>query len=266
MNLSALDLYSGRQGPIHGLDARLKLVMALALILFINLTSPRAWPLYLLYLFTVITVVLVAKVPLSKVLARSMLALPFALLAALGMLYEREGAPVVRVPLFSWHVTFTDVGLLRFVGVMVKAWLSVLVSAALAFFAPFWEIVRAMQDLGVPRVLTATILLMYRYLAVLVDEAQRLMRAREARSAELVGVKTRDSLPWRVEVTGRMIGTLFLRTYERSERIYQAMLARGFSGEVRTLGSGRLSKRDIAFAGLILSALASLVIIGGRYG
>lgn len=265
MNPAVLDPYDERPSPIHGLEARLKLVTALALILLINLTPARAWPAYLLYGLTLIAVLLLARVSLPRVLARSLVALPFALLAASGMLYEREGAPVVTMSLSSWRLVLTDAGLWRFLGVMVKAWLSILVSATLALVTPFWEIVKAMQGLGVPRVLTATILLMYRYLAVLVDEAQRLMRAREARSAELPGLKRRGSLRWQAEVAARMIGTLFLRTYERSERIYQAMLARGFDGEVRTLRSDRLSARELALASLVLSALASATVVVGWY-
>lgn len=265
MNLSVLDLYGEGQSSIHRLDARLKLIMALALILLINLTPPRAWLAYVLYLFAISAITLAANVSLRRVLARSMLALPFAFLAAIGMLYAREGSPVVNVPVGWWRLSITDVGLLRFAGVMAKAWLSLLISATLALVTPFWEIVKAMQGLGVPHVLTAIILLMYRYLAVLVDEAQRLMRAREARSAELEGLKSRGSLRWRMEVTARMIGTLFLRTYERSERIYQAMLARGFNGEVRTLRSGRLSARELALASLVLSVLTSAMVLVGWY-
>ena len=265
MNLPALDPYRERPSPVHRLDARLKLIVALVFIIVISLTPPEAWPAYLLYLFILIAIMLLAKVTPLSVLARSMLALPFALLAALGILYVREGIPLVTVSLLSWRITITDVGLLRFASLMVKAWLSLLVSITLAFVTPFWEIVRAMQGLGVPRMLTVVILLMHRYLGVLTDEAQRLIRARDARSAELVGIKSRSALTWRAQVTGRMIGTLFLRTYERSERVYNAMLARGFAGEVRTLRNPELSARDLAFAGLVLTALMSVVVITRWY-
>ena len=73
----------------------------------------------------------------------------------------------------------------------------------------------------------ATISFMYRYLFVLVDEAMRLQTARDARS-----VGAGRTLFWRAKVLGGMIGCLFIRSYERSERIYAAMLSRGYAGEV----------------------------------
>jgi cobalt/nickel transport system permease protein len=92
-----------------------------------------------------------------------------------------------------------------------------------------------MRTLGLPRLLVATVSFMYRYLFVIGEEALRLMRARDSRSARLPGQKGGDSLGWRAKVLGHMVGSLFLRTYERSERVYAAMLARGYDGEPRFL-------------------------------
>jgi cobalt/nickel transport system permease protein len=79
--------------------------------------------------------------------------------------------------------------------------------------------------------------LMWRYLFVLVDEAMRLMRARAARSGahESSGAKVGGGLAWRARVAGGMAGNLFLRAFERSDRIHVAMLSRGYDGEVRLL-------------------------------
>ena len=98
--------------------------------------------------------------------------------------------------------------------------------------APFPDLLKAVRVLRVPALLTATMSFMYRYIFVLVDEAMRLQTARDARSAAGSGQTT---LLWRARVLGGMIGNLFVRSYERSERIYTAMLAHGFSGEIRTL-------------------------------
>jgi cobalt/nickel transport system permease protein len=107
---------------------------------------------------------------------------------------------------------------------------------------------------------------MYRYMFVLVDEGQRLMRAREARSADLAGQRSGGSLLWRARVTGDMIGTLFLRTYERSERIYQAMLARGYTGEFRALGQREVKRREFALSGAGLLLLACVALLARVYG
>jgi cobalt/nickel transport system permease protein len=102
---------------------------------------------------------------------------------------------------------------------------------------------------------------MYRYMYVLVEEAQRLMTARDARSAEGEGRRAGGSIWWRARVTGNMIGTLFLRTYERSERIYQAMLARGFNGEIRTLHEPTASRWEMAAGAASVVLLTVLVVV-----
>ena len=89
---------------------------------------------------------------------------------------------------------------------------------------------------------------MYRYLAVLTDEGSRMLRARDARSAAGPTGRGGGSIRWRATVTGRMVGSLFLRAYERSERIYAAMQARGFEGEFRHLHARPLRRVEIALA------------------
>jgi cobalt/nickel transport system permease protein len=261
VNRAFLDPYRDQPSAVHALDARVKLVVALAFIVAISLTPSQAWPVFAAYLLAIAATALLARLRPASMLARSMLAVPFALLAGLGLLYVREGTPLLMLAFGPWRITVTDVGVQRLVSVVLRAWLSILVSVALASVAPFLEIVRAMQDLGLPRVLTATILLMYRYVGVLVDESQRLIRAREARSGELSGRHVKGLLPWRAQVAARMVGTLFLRTYERSERIYHAMLARGFAGEVRTLRSAALPRRDVVLGGMALALLTGMAVL-----
>ena len=94
--------------------------------------------------------------------------------------------------------------------------------------------------------MVAIISFMYRYLGVIGDEAARMNRARAARSADRGGRGAGGSLRWRAGVTGSMVGSLFLRSYERSERIYAAMQARGFDGELRYLAGPPLSRRALA--------------------
>jgi cobalt/nickel transport system permease protein len=94
---------------------------------------------------------------------------------------------------------------------------------------------------------------------VLVDEVLRLLRARAARSGELglTGVKSGGSLAWRARVAGGMAGSLFLRAFERSDRIYMAMLSRGYDGEVRALPLPPLTRWHwlVLLVGLAVDAL-----------
>jgi cobalt/nickel transport system permease protein len=101
---------------------------------------------------------------------------------------------------------------------------------------------------------------LYRYLFVLADEARRMLQAREARSGAPDG-RGGGSVAWRAQVTGSMAGTLFLRSYERSERIYMAMLARGYDGTVRTLSPPSLRLVDWIVGLLVGMLLAALLLL-----
>ena len=111
-----------------------------------------------------------------------------------------------------------------------------------------------------PRLLVAIIGFMYRYLAVLGGEAIRLNRARQSRSAVVVG--RGGGMRWRAGVVGGMVGSLFLRSYERSERIYASMQARGFDGELRSMGGRALTGADWTAFAIVAIALAAFVVAG----
>jgi cobalt/nickel transport system permease protein len=102
--------------------------------------------------------------------------------------------------------------------------------------------------------MVAIIGFMYRYLAVMGDETERMIRARSARSADPTG-HGGGTVRWRATVTGRMVGSLFLRSYERSERIYAAMQARGFDGELRYLRGPSLQRPELLAFGAAAVAL-----------
>jgi len=261
MNVAVLDPYRDIASPIHRLDARLKVIGVLVFIVAVNLTPLQGWAAFGIYAALLAGVIALARLSPGSVLGRSMLALPFVLMAAIGLPFVREGRALVALNMLGWQVSITDVGVLRFASVMANSWLSVSAAITLIYTTHCLDIMRALRSLGVPLVRSAIILLMYRYMFVLVEETQCMIRAREARSAEIDAHKAGRSVWWRAQVTGRMIGTLFLRTYERSERIYNAMLARGYTGEIRVLRQTALSPCEVAVGGLGAAALLGVAIL-----
>ena len=260
MSTAFLEPYIDVSSPVHRLDARVKVVVVLTAIGAINLTPQGAWPALAAYAVLAAAVLLLARINARVALKRSLVALPFALMAAASVPFVREGRVLADVPLLGWRLAITDVGLERLAAILARSWLSLLAAATLTVTTPFPELVRALRGLGVPLVLAAVLSLMYRYLFVLVDEAQRLARARDARSGSSAEGHAGGTLRWRARVTGSMLGTLFLRTYERSERIYQAMLARGYDGQVRVLDAPRLTAPQAA-AGAAVAAAFGLVLV-----
>jgi cobalt/nickel transport system permease protein len=153
-------------------------------------------------------------------------------------------------------------GLERFLSIAVKSWISVQAAIVLASSTPFPELLAAMRAIRVPRLLVAIFSLMWRYLFVLVDEAMRLLRARAARSgrSDQPGLRPGGSLAWRGRVAGGMAGNLFLRAYERSDRIYMAMVSRGYDGEIRTEPLPRLGPGSWLLLGAGLTTYLLLLL------
>jgi cobalt/nickel transport system permease protein len=258
MRHSSLDRYHQGDSLIHRLDPRLKLLATLAFVLAVTSTSPRDWLAFGLFAALAWGLVFVARLPLVDALKRSTLALPFAGMVAVSLPFTRGGEVVWSWQLWGWTLAVTDAGLFLFAAVVVKAWLSVTVSGLLVATTPFPDLLKAMRSLRVPAVLTATISFMVRYLFVLGDEATRLQTARQARSAG-----SGRSVWWRARVLGGMIGSLFIRSYERSEHIYAAMLSRGFAGEMRSLTQFAWQARD-SWLGLAWGAVLAAIFLLGR--
>ncbi|HUX77767.1 MAG TPA: energy-coupling factor transporter transmembrane component T [Anaerolineae bacterium] len=276
MHIHALDAYRHRASLVHDLDGRVKLALAVLFIVSTALTPDGAWLAYALLTALVLGVIVASRLGVGFVQRRAAVALPFAL-AAVTVVFSVPGRPLLAARILGRQLALTDAGLIRFVSILLKSWLSVQVAVVLTASTPFPALLQAMRSLRVPRVLVTIAGFTYRYLFVIGDEALRLMRARAARSSVLSpskgGVlrlpkggalsssKGGANVFWRARVTGGMVGSLFLRSLERSERIYDAMLARGYDGEVRSLRPPLLRARDVVVALPIILALAAIQIL-----
>jgi cobalt/nickel transport system permease protein len=272
---SLLDRYRQGTSLVHRLDPRLKLLATLAFVLAATSTPPPAWPAFVLLAALALGAIRLAHIPLVEGLKRSAIALPFAGMVALSLPFTRAGQALWSWHLLGWDLTVTDEGVLLFAAVLIKSWLSVLVSGLLVATTCWPDLLSALRSLRAPAVLTVTISFMVRYLVVLVDEALRLQTARESRSAapdhprcRTIGrvrggaARAGRTVAWQARVLGGMIGSLFIRSFERSERIYAAMLARGFAGEVRSLTRLTWRARD-SWAGLVWGlALLGVALLG----
>jgi cobalt/nickel transport system permease protein len=258
MHFNLLDPFHEGRSLIHAMDSRIKLVLVVAFILTSALVPVGAWPVYMILAALVFSAELLSELGLAFYLKRSLLALPF-VLAALPVLFTIPGAAIARLP---FGLAISAEGVARFVSVALKSWISVQAAVLLASTTTFPDIIIAMRALHMPRLLVAIISLMWRYLFVMADEAVRLTRARAARSGEIGDQKSGGSITWRARVTGGMAGSLFLRSLERSDRIYMAMLSRGYDGEVRSLPLPGISPAGWATLAIVLVLLAGLLAIG----
>jgi len=256
------DPYRPGRSLIHALDARVKFLVTIAFILTVALIPPGAWSVYILLLSLIISVEILSEIGVVYVLRRSILVLPF-MLAALPIIFTLQGAPLFTLSLGGWTLTATQTGMERFISIVLKSWTSVQAAIVLTSTTPFPDLLLAMRSVKIPRMLVTIFGMMWRYLFVLGDETLRMMRARASRSgqSDTPGFKTGGSIIWRAHVTGGMAGSLFIRSFERSDRIYMAMVARGYDGDVRALAQPKTSLVNwlvLVFSLLLFAALLAL--------
>ena len=264
MHIHALDAYRAKASLIHRLDARLKLVLTALYILAVALTPEGVWLAYVALALLTLIAATVSRLGLGFVYKRSAAALPFAL-AAITVVFSTPGQSLVAMRVFQWNLAITDAGLIRFFSIVLKSWLSVQMAVILTASTPFPALLGAMRSLRVPKVLVTIVGFAYRYIFVIADEVVRMTRARAARSGvREPGSKGGGSVLWRARVTGGMAGNLFLRSIARSERIYDAMVARGYDGDVRVLRSPSIQPDDIGI-GLVFAVLVVTIQILARW-
>ncbi|MEW6094017.1 MAG: cobalt ECF transporter T component CbiQ [Chloroflexota bacterium] len=263
MHIHFLDPYRPRLSPVHAFDPRVKFVLTLAYILTAALAPIAAWPVYILLLAIALAVEILSGLGIGYVLKRASLALPF-VLAAIPLIFTYGQSVLFSFSISTLTFTGYSEGLVRFASVALKSWLSVQAAILLAASTPFPDLLQAMRAVGIPRLLVAMFGLMWRYLFVLADEALRLLRARAARSGQdtKAGQRSGGSMAWRARVAGGMTGSLFLRAFERSDRIYMAMTARGYDGEIRALPLPPVKPSAWLALGFGLSLFLLLLLLG----
>lgn len=261
MHFHVFDHYQEQSSIIHRLNPRVKVLAAVGFILSNALLPDGAWAAFLLSWLFLLGVNRLSNLGLAYSIRRSAIVLPFVLIA-ITVLFSVPGNPLLSLSVFMREVTITDMGLLRFVSILIRSWLSIQMAIVLVAVTRFPDLIHALQHLRIPAILTTIIAFLYRYLFVLSDEVLRLLRARDSRSAVVQGARSGGSVVWRARVAGNMTGQLFLRSFERSDRIYNAMIARGYSGNQYTLNPHEMKSSDYFTAAFVLTSLFLLQVIG----
>lgn len=226
MTVEALEQYVAGDTILHRAAPLVKVCACLAFLLTVVLCPNARWT-RLWWLASVpMAGILVSRVPWRWVAVRLVVVAPFLLLALVSLPFvsRQPGESVWTIPHTSLVIPRSGAEL--FGAILFKSLLSLFTVALVLATTGFHRVVAALQQLHVPAVFVALLSFMYRYLFVLVEEAARLLRARDARAP------TQRVVP-RLVTTGHLAGSLFLRSYERAERVAQAMVSRGFTGVLR---------------------------------
>jgi cobalt/nickel transport system permease protein len=219
--------------PVHRLPAEVKIVAAFLVVVCVVATPREAFAVFGGYLLLLTAVWVVARIPPGWIARRALIEAPFVVLAVL--LPITGGAPHVEWPLLEQlGLTLSEPGLLGAWNILVKGTLGVLTSLTLAATTPLRDLLLGMQRLHAPALVVTIATLMLRYVDVIVGEARRMRLARIARGHD-------PRFLWQAGATARGVGSLFVRSYERGERVHLAMLSRGWTGRMPQLSDARTS-------------------------
>ena len=249
-----LDHFANRSTAAHRLDPAAKTVALLAVVLAVVLvTRDRFRPL------APVAVALaayhaVSRTPLRYTLRRLAVVSPFAIVLVVLFPFFEPGEALWRWPVGGAEIVVTREGLVRAGHLLAKFLLCSWATLLLLATTQFQDLLQGLARLRVPRVFVTQLAILYRYLWVLMDEGMHVRMARAARDAGLG--------PWRLRWRSRagVVGVLFLRSWDRAERIYRAMAARGFDGSLHAPRRGRLRVADGVFAAGVLLACIALAI------
>jgi cobalt/nickel transport system permease protein len=255
VHADVFDRYQAVDSGVHRLDPRVKVVVTLVFIVSNLLIADGAWLAMVVALAAVLAATSLAGLAPTYAARRSVIVLPFTVVAV-SVVFTVPGRVLASWTVGPWTLEPTDAGLVRFVSIVARSMLSVMAVVLLTATTTIPDIAHALRHLRVPAPLVSTATFAYRYLFVLSDEALRLMRARDARSARLPGARGGGTLIWRGRVAGHMAGQLFVRSMDRAERVHQAMVARGYTGHLMTMRPHAMRRGD-----WLAGALALLVIV-----
>jgi len=242
-----IDKFAYQDSPIHRLDARVKFLVVFAFTVVV-LSLPRtSFAILTCYAVGPFTVLVLAKIPLKFAFRHILLVSPFVLILALSCpLYDKTSITVAFGPFF-WQTTL---GWMRCIAIMGKFVVTMLALIALVSTTRFSDLLSGLQKLGLPRLLIIQLGFLYRYIFVLIDKAQHILRARSARSLRKLPLKKE------IKIAAAMVGSLLVRSIDTAEHINIAMQARGFDGKWRSLSKSRIRRQDYVFA---LTAAAFMV-------
>ena len=203
MRHSFADQFASLDSCLSRLSVRFKIIFCLCFVISIALTPVEIKFAFVFYSFFITLLIFVSKIPLLFFIKRLLTILPFVTLIAVSIPFIHKD---------GWTI---------FISCLIKAVLIISSLTLLIQTTRFNHLLDTLGNLRVPRLMIMLLSFMYRYLFVLEDEILRKKRALDSRSGGRMDCRIMKS-------TANMVGSLFIHTYERAERIYLAMCARSY--------------------------------------
>jgi cobalt/nickel transport system permease protein len=243
-----------RRGLLQSINPLAKLVVTIIMIvasLFVSSLFDLA-----VLCFIPLIMVFASRIPLKGFVTKTSFFIPaFAALISVPTLFLTQGKPLLSVDLGAFGLSITLEGLQRFLEFTIRVWFCVACLTVLTLSTGIDRILKLLSSLKVPAIIVQLFSLTYRYFFVSVEQVQKVLMAKEARTY----VNKRTVSLRELRALGTILATLFMRVYERSERVYMAMKARGFElNKSNKTSVPAMRSRDFLFAALTIIPLVLL--------
>ncbi len=254
MRHAFIDQYSPGTTIIHRIDPRIKIISLFIFILFVVSTPINSFLNLTLYGILILSLILISKIPLGFIFKRVLVIIPFVVILFLFVPFFKEGVIIYDYSIGPLKIKVSYEGLQILINGVIKACLSILCMLLLISSTEFSLFLKAAERLKCPKIMVIILSFMYRYIFVVQDGLLKMWQAKEARSIGRSGL-------FQIKALANMIGTLFIKTYERAENVYLAMCARGFDGNIRTIDNFKLKREDISFLLIIILLVVSIRLV-----
>jgi len=240
----SLEELAKKRTPVHALHPAAKLIVTFVFILCLISSGRYDFAGLTVYFFYPAVLIALSELPLKSILLRTLPALPFVLFSGVSnIIFERAIAPI--------GISY---GVLSCLVLVEKALLTVSALVILAATTQSRALLGQLQRAHVPRIFTTTVMLCFRYLSLLAQEAADMTRAYHLRSVRQRGLEMKH--------VGAFIGQLLLRSIDRAERVYAAMQCRGFDGTFPATQAQPQDRGSIWYGLLVSLSLIALRVIG----
>ncbi|WAC08339.1 MAG: cobalt ECF transporter T component CbiQ [Thermodesulfobacteriota bacterium] len=242
-DIGRMDALAAGDSLLHRLDPRAKLITTLVFIVAVVSFDKYALSAILPFFLYPIALISLGGLPYNYLLKKVLIVSPFAILIGVfNPLLDRE---------ILFHIGSVGIsgGFVSFLSILLRFVLTVTAALILISLTGFNAVCESMRKFGVPKPFIVQLLFFYRYLFVMTDEADRMVRARSLRTFNS------GTMSFRIFIS--LIGHLLLRTLDRAERIYRAMCCRGFDGHFYLIRSMKIRVPEIIF----MSGWVSLFVL-----
>lgn len=229
----SLEQLSGRKSAVHDRHPLVKLLSALVYIVLVVSFDRREFGRLIPFVFYPIVLMALSDTPWSPVLKRVAVSIPFCLLAGISnIIFDRAAALAIGGLTVS-------MGVVSFFSILFRTFLCVTAVLILVAVSPFSQLADQLRRWHVPEIFVTLFEMIYRYIGVLLDEVSTMYTAYMLRSTEHKGLQMRHM--------GSFVGQLLIRSYDRAERVYNAMKCRGYPGRDARAAKRPLEGADYAY-------------------